>query len=82
MFCIFVLERNLLISYIYLYIFTNLLSTSIHSYKKKRKKKPPGEKRKKYHRTKKNKKKKTEKANFVTPVEKIKGYAIYWSKAK
>ena len=28
--------------YIYIYIFTNLLSTSIHGYREKRKKNPPG----------------------------------------
>ena len=62
--------------YIYIYIFTNLLSTSIHGYQEKRKKTrqeqeikisriTDWEKKKKYHRT-----KKKEKANSVTPVEK------------
>ena len=53
--------------YIYLYIFTNLLSISIHGFQEKRKKTPPGTrdknisnhrpggKKKKYHRMKKRK---------------------------
>ena len=73
----------------YIYIFINVLSTSIHGYQEKRKKKKktlpgtrdknisnhrPGEKRKNI-----IGKKKEEKANYVTPVEKNQ---VSWSKEK
>ena len=64
---------------IYIYIYTNLLSTSIHGYQEKKEKSPRQEQEIKISRIiargKKNiigqkKKKKKEKANSVTPVEK------------
>ena len=67
-----------------MYIFPNLISTSIHSYQKKREKtcqeqeikyleSPPGGKKKKYYRTKRQKR--------PTPshhLKKIKRYAVSW----
>ena len=59
--------KHINLIYIYIFFFSNLISTSIHGYQKKRKKPPgtkdkhisnhrSGEKEKKYHRTKKKRK--------------------------
>ena len=75
--------------YIYIYIFTNLISTSIHGTRKKKKttkkpppgtrdlkylESPPGEKIKNY------RSKRKKRPTSSDPKEKIKGYAVSWSK--
>ena len=71
---------------IYIYIFTNLISTSIHGTEKKNKKNLARNKRKKYlespPRGKRNNfwVKKKEKANLVRPLEKNQGIRGQWSK--
>ena len=72
---------------IYIYIFTNLISTSIHGTEKKTKKKNPGQEQKKKsisnHRPGEKGKilgQKKEKANLVRPLEKNQGIRSQWSK--
>ena len=73
--------------YIFIYLFTNLLSTSIHGYQEKRRKNrqeqeikylesPSGGKKKKYHRTKKKR------PTLSYQLKKIKRYAVSRSKEK
>ena len=73
---IYIYVIKVYIIYIYTYIYTNLLSTSIHGYQAKRKKKPPGKRDENISNPRPGEKRKNiigqkkEKANFVTPVEK------------
>ena len=71
---------------IYIYIFTNLISTSIHGTRKKEKKTRQEQeirvsritargKKKKYYRSKRKKR-----PTSPDPLKKIKGYAVSWSK--
>ena len=75
-------------AYIYIYIYTNLLSTNIHSYKEKRKKNPPGTRDKNIPNHRPGEKRKNiigQKKKRPTPshqLKKIKRYAFSWSKEK
>ena len=77
-----------LIIYISLYIFTNIISSSIHSYQKKKKKKPPGTRDKNISNHRPGEKEKIsldkmkEKANLVRPLEKKQGICSQLVKRK